>query len=420
MKHDFDEMMNFNPIHNAMMLSRLTFLDGKGLNRLATHAGVTSTSFTDGKPAYGNNQPAGTVLIGAIRSIDGNHQWQPVAPVLPRKTTKAERDDNKYDEVERATAETCRRFGYPFKSLYGNVCLDEDREAKESEPEYYQREFDIENKLQSEGGFRLWMDPRLRKQIFNKIFRGPLSPALCEKNKATIETLNLGIGCDPDYPFPDSKESRDALVRSYPRYMDTLLAGVTPTASAGMAGPTATATAPTSSTSAATGIQETTTSIVTSAPAATTTTTTTTTTGIQSPTVSGTTQQTAPSVTTALATVSRVTPASSAIYPGQRVIITLEGRALNTLSAVRIRQSGRDVPGFRTTMEPASTTTQTRRRITVEAASTAAIGNYQLTLFAGRQTVAVPRGTVVAVVAPRTILQPKTVLEPKTTILPTR
>ena len=87
--------------------------------------------------------------------------------------------------------------------------------------------------------------------------------------------------------------------------------------------------------------------------------------------------------------------------PGGRVVVTLEGQNLNTLSALRIRQSGRDVPGFRTTLEPASAKTQTRRRVTVQAPANTRSGSYQLALFAGRQFVGVPRGTAVSVVAPK-------------------
>jgi hypothetical protein len=108
---------------------------------------------------------------------------------------------------------------------------------------------------------------------------------------------------------------------------------------------------------------------------------------------------TAPTTGSLVASVTRITPLSASIVPGRQVILTLEGNNLNALSAVRIRQSGRDVAGFRATLEPASRATQLRRRLTVQSATTVAQGNYQLAIFAGQQLVGVPRGATLSVAA---------------------
>ncbi|HHJ17215.1 MAG TPA: hypothetical protein ENJ80_11010 [Gammaproteobacteria bacterium] len=177
-------MQGFPPVANAMVLSRLVLLDGEALNTLARNAGVTATGYGDGEPVYRQTARAGVVLIGAIRSIDGNHQWQPVAPVLPRGNT---------GRPERISEQTCRRFGYPFGNSYPGSCS--------GDPGYSLRK----------GGMRLWMDPELRREVFAKLFTGPLSPAICNKIGNGYRNAHLGIGCEVADPFPGSEPSNSAV-----------------------------------------------------------------------------------------------------------------------------------------------------------------------------------------------------------------
>lgn len=99
----------------------------------------------------------------------------------------------------------------------------------------------------------------------------------------------------------------------------------------------------------------------------------------------------------------RVIPTNAAVNPGRQLVITLEGHNLNMLSALRVHQSGRDVRGFISTIDPPTPATQTRRRITVQAPSNAIPGNHQLALFVGRNIVGVPAGTGVSVVASKVL-----------------
>ncbi|MFC1772456.1 hypothetical protein ACFL3A_03780 [Pseudomonadota bacterium] len=368
--NDLNAMLNFRPLYNAVMLSRLTFLDGKQLNAVARRAGVTRTAYTDGNPVYSDQALAGTVLIGAIRSIDGNHQWQPVAPVLPRRTDDSISNPKRAteDEPERATEETCRRFGYPFGKSYGNNC--------EGEEGFNTR---------AKGGFRFWVDPNARQQVFNNIFRGPLSPSICEKHRAEIQGLNAGIGCSTANPFPESRETKIAM-KEYPAKSVVVSIGARPTSRIPTQ-KTPITSRPTTST-----IQKPTTTVTRMQA--------TTTTSVQSSAATGV-NRVKPTTGGTVARVTRVNPASIAVSPGGQVVVALEGQNLNTLSALRIRQSGRDVPGFRTTLEPANAKTQTRRRVTVQAPSNVTLGSYQLTLFVGQQFVDVPRGTVVSVAMPK-------------------
>ena len=218
-KASFTEMLAFAPIHNAVMLSKLTLLDGKTLNQLVLSKGFTSTIYSKGKNAvvYANSTAGGEVLLGAIRSIDGNHQWQPVAPGLPRR---------RYNNTDkRITEQTCRRFGYPRSTAYplvdSSYPLDESDGGRLSCAgfEHYGNylvasrrngSVGIENNQAVKGGFRLWQDPKLRQGIFNHIFKGPLSPGICLKLKSRPQ-LASQHGCNPTgapYPAAYAEQTR--------------------------------------------------------------------------------------------------------------------------------------------------------------------------------------------------------------------
>jgi hypothetical protein len=182
-------MTAFPPVANALTLSRLTLLDGKGLKTLVESYGVTDSAYPDGDPAYPQHARPGDVLMGAIRSIDGNHQWQPVAPPLPRQVPGA--GGNLADGE-------CRRFGYPALGSYGpQPCEKDDAAAADSA---------LSGWLAGKDGFRLWLDPGLRGAVFDRIFVGPLSVAVCERLGSGSPQFKP-LGCDSGDPFPGSGES---------------------------------------------------------------------------------------------------------------------------------------------------------------------------------------------------------------------
>jgi len=217
---DHDTADNFPPFYNARNLSILTLLDSNALNALTAAQGIRQTRYSDGRPAYPANRPVGEVLLGAIRSIDGNHQWMAVAPDLPRQA---------YHPLgsapERITEDTCRRFGYPAGSAYPNNDLefprgDGDRiRCRDEEPplQSYRNDPDRGTPLpwSRKGGFRLWQDATLRRELFNRVFMGPLSPGICSylneaRRKYASNTAALlsapnpeQHGCDTDFgPYP--------------------------------------------------------------------------------------------------------------------------------------------------------------------------------------------------------------------------
>lgn len=69
-----DSLVNwgaFDALYNTVIASRLVLLDGDGLNDLARRAGLTT-------PLYGPG-PMSNIMIGVMRSMDGDHQWDSVS-----------------------------------------------------------------------------------------------------------------------------------------------------------------------------------------------------------------------------------------------------------------------------------------------------------------------------------------------------
>lgn len=198
-------MLAFVPIANALDMSRLTLLNGAGLNAVAQGLGVTQSGYPDGAPAYPADAAPGAALIGAIRSIDGNHQWQPVAPPLPRAVWGG-------SGVNLADGE-CRRFGYPSGGSYGpGACAKDQAMASSGDGGW----------LNAKHGFRFWLDPVLRQQVFYRIFDGPLSVAVCERLGAG--PMFVAVGCGGGEPYPPSAESQD-LVQGFVNAANARLAG---------------------------------------------------------------------------------------------------------------------------------------------------------------------------------------------------
>lgn len=68
-----DSLVNwgqFDALYNTVVASKLVLLDGDGLNELARRAGLTT-------PLYGSG-PGFNIMIGVMRSMDGDHQWDTV------------------------------------------------------------------------------------------------------------------------------------------------------------------------------------------------------------------------------------------------------------------------------------------------------------------------------------------------------
>ncbi len=119
----------FQPVHDAIVLCKLTLLRAPELNKLARDAGVTGPTVY-GAELYNETQRPFNILLDVVRSADGNHQWQGLAPPFKRQPG--------FKDTEWPNS---RRYGYEFR--------DDTR------------------------GFRLWWDPQAREKVFSKIFMVP-------------------------------------------------------------------------------------------------------------------------------------------------------------------------------------------------------------------------------------------------------
>lgn len=148
----------YGVIYNAILLVKLSLLGPEQLNQLARYAGIERSALY-GSKLYDESAGADPVniLVGAIRSIDGNHQWMEFAP--PYIRTQGKKDT-----------------GWPHLRKYG---------------------------YGSAGGkgFRLWQDERARSGLFRKLFKGPLVPGLQLANNKNIPDDYPYKPCDA-YPFP--------------------------------------------------------------------------------------------------------------------------------------------------------------------------------------------------------------------------
>ena len=171
------DLKNFAALQNAFTMAKLVLLDGPDLNRLTlptvgSSIGMRMPEMPKNTPPptgpYNIQAPAGEILIGAVRSIDGDHQWQKFAPKLPRRTP----------------IDCSRRW--PAKSEAEQYCSP--------------RIFGYDAKDPGKGGLKFWQNPELRQSVFYKIFQGPLTPGLV--SALGPQKLARGIGICPTDPFP--------------------------------------------------------------------------------------------------------------------------------------------------------------------------------------------------------------------------
>lgn len=138
----------FNAVRNAITLSKLTLLSAATLNRLVEgYSGQYNTRY--GRQLFVGNGTDFNILYGTVRSIDGNHQWMRQAPPYLRRGLAS---------YNRAPTPEYGR-GFP-------------------------------------DGFRLWQDPTARRQVFTRIFHGPLNPGLTDLVPAGYPYV-----CTPQDPF---------------------------------------------------------------------------------------------------------------------------------------------------------------------------------------------------------------------------
>lgn len=131
----------FPVVRDAIVLAMMATLDADGLRKLALYGGVRQSTF--GEYLYPDDRANGeNVLYGFARSIDGNHQWQRLAPPHPRV--------DGYDQAELRTRALDDAAGFTY----------------------------VDDSCTPSLGMRLWTDPYARMKMFYRLFKGPLVPGV--------------------------------------------------------------------------------------------------------------------------------------------------------------------------------------------------------------------------------------------------
>ena len=134
----------FHVLYNAVVLSKLSLLSQTQINQLINRAGVANVyQYPQATDSSFN------ILFNSIKTIDGNHQWMHQAPPYPRENSFVDTTDHFYGYANDATH-----------------------------------------------GVKLFETSQLRFQVFDKIFKGPLSLGL-----ETPEIINMSSILSSDYPF---------------------------------------------------------------------------------------------------------------------------------------------------------------------------------------------------------------------------
>ncbi|NOX52257.1 MAG: hypothetical protein GXP16_17230, partial [Gammaproteobacteria bacterium] len=204
--YDQAPVKNFAPMQNAVVMSKLALLPGGQLNKLVkTYNTLGGTSNKPSKisssqgrrtpqivaqgtastllyalPKFHTKQKLGGVLLGALRSIDGDHQWLPYAPPMFR------------EGVSNPPQTTCRRYGYPVGNSYGTNCTGDDDALHKASTQAQQLH------LGSRKGFLLYNNPEVRKRVFDRLFT-PVDTNMC---KYLGKDSHPGLSCGGSEKFP--------------------------------------------------------------------------------------------------------------------------------------------------------------------------------------------------------------------------
>jgi hypothetical protein len=155
----FLDTEKFRPLLNSITLSKLTLLDHETINQVINDCTNGQISSYFGKDVYGLNDK-GTILNNAIRSIDGNHQWQAYGLPYPRNTGISPLVNVKKNN-----------YGYDYYKY-------SDRSK----------------------GFKIWVDPFLREKVFKRLFPGSMLGSLSERAELQRGLYNFSECEQNTYP----------------------------------------------------------------------------------------------------------------------------------------------------------------------------------------------------------------------------
>lgn len=133
LRGDYLNPQQFSALKNGLVLSKLALMNMKGVKGLAWVLGADADRISI--PAAPGRT---SLLFDMVRSIDGNHQWQP--------------------------------YGLPYASANGAPPRPKDPQA---------RAFGY-GPFQPRPGFQLFIDDHLRHAMFHRVFQGPISMGLAK------------------------------------------------------------------------------------------------------------------------------------------------------------------------------------------------------------------------------------------------
>lgn len=166
--------LSFTPLKHAITLSKLAIMDPNGLNTLvSTNVGEYVSPYF-GAPLYPTTGSYYSLLFDAIRSIDGNHQWQAFGLPYPRRS-------GAYPRVD--------------KNQYGH-----------------------NHHTDPTKGFRIWVDPFLRDRVFLRLFPEGILGKLGER--AELHGDRYPFPACPANPFPTTQAHDGTILLSDRTCMD--------------------------------------------------------------------------------------------------------------------------------------------------------------------------------------------------------
>ena len=149
----------FPVLYNAIVLSKLTLLDAETLNEVYNDLALEANPEALPRKLFASTpgQPF-NILLSAVSSIDGNHQWQTVGLPYPVSSGSAK--------------------GWPDNSGFGRP-----------------------GHTGTHSGFVFWGDVQAREIVFKQLFKGPLNPGL--ESHPAITANYLFPACER-HPFPST------------------------------------------------------------------------------------------------------------------------------------------------------------------------------------------------------------------------
>ena len=168
----------FPALYNAIVLSKLALLDADTLNAVYNDLALEANPQAQPRKLFAATprQPF-NILLRAVSSIDGNHQWQAIGFPYPVSSGSTK--------------------GWPDKSRFGRP-----------------------GHIGAHSGFLFWGDPRAREIVFKQLFRGPLSPGM--EAHPTIVASYPFPSCER-HPFPST--TRPDGSRAHDDYTCRLMSG---------------------------------------------------------------------------------------------------------------------------------------------------------------------------------------------------